>query len=134
MIDGIRRRFGKTTSGGSWASDQELKPEIGEEGELATDASVSVVVAYPMGRYSPEDARTPDYYKSLVQTAIENGGRHGGQSIPVPWLRMILAGFELKQIEPSMMWYGIEPGEAEREAMDGVPPYEVLFQSHRDTP
>lgn len=132
MIDGIRRRFGKTTANDSWDSDQDLKPEIEEDTGLSTDTAVSALLAYASGRYAPDNATTPDYYKSLVQTAIENGGRHGDHSISIPWLRMILAGLESKQIEPSMMWYGIEARETEGEAIGGVPSYEDLFQSSRE--
>jgi len=128
MIDGIRRKLGKTAANDLWDSDHELEPEIEEEAGLATDAAVSVVLAYPSGRYSPDNASTPDYYKSLVQTAIGNGGKHGDHRISVPWLRMILAGLESKRIEPRMMWEGVEPGETEGEAPRGIPTYEDLFQ------
>lgn len=126
MINGIRRRLGKTTAGDPWDSDRELNPEM-EGAGLSTDASVSVVLAYPSGRYSPDNANTPDYYKSLVQTAIRNGGRHGDHRISIPWLRMILAGLESKRIEPSMMWEGIESGETKGEGPRGIPSYEDLF-------
>ena len=128
MIDGIRRRLGKTATTDPWDADRELEPENEEEAGLVTDAAVSVVLAYPSGHYSPDDA-THDYYKNLVRTAISNGGKHGDRSISIPWLRMILAGLELKQIEANMMWEGIEPGETEGEARKGIPSYEDLFQS-----
>jgi len=133
MIDGIRRRLGKTTAGESWDSDKELKPEIEEDTGLSTDVAVSTVLTYPSGRYAPDNASTPDYYKSIVQTAIENGGRHGNHSISIPWLRMILAGLESKRIERETFWYGIEAGETEGEAISGIPSFEDLFQSSRDT-
>lgn len=128
MIDGIRRRFGKTTAGGTWDFDQELKPDTEDTG-LPTDASTSTA-PYASGRYAPDNDSTPDYYKSLVQTAIENGGRHGDHSISIPWLRMILAGLESKKIELRMMWYGVEAGESEEEGE--IPSYEHLFRSSRD--
>ena len=123
MIDGIRRRFGKETEGGSWNSDLEQEPEIGE------DAAVSVVLAYSSGRYSPDNASAADHYKRLVQTAIRNGGRYGGHQISIPWLRMILAGLESERIDPSVMWQGVESGETEGDAPKGIPSYEDLFQS-----
>jgi hypothetical protein len=135
MIDGIRRRLGKTATDGSWESDQELNPEIEEDTGLPTDTTVSVVLAYTSGRYAPDNASTPDRYKSLVQTAIENGGRLGDHSISVPWLRMILAGLESKQIELKAMWYGIDPGETERGSVgDETRSYEDVFRSGRDAP
>ena len=84
------------------------------------------------GQYAPDDTSAPDYYESLVRTAIENGGRHGYHRISIPWLRMILAGLESKQIEPEVMWYGIETGETRREGAPAIPAYEDLFQSSRD--
>jgi len=129
MIDGIRRRLGKTATNGSWASDQQLNPEIEEDAGVQKDTTVSVVLAHAPGRYAPDNGSTPDHYKSLVQTAIENGGRLGDHSISVPWLRMILAGLESKQIELRTMWYGIEPGETERGSVVETTSYEHLFRS-----
>jgi len=132
MIDGIRRRLGKTAAGHTWGADEELEPEIGEVTEPPGDIAVLVTATQATGQYAPEDPSAPDYYESLVRTAIKNGGRHGDHSISIPWLRMILAGLESKQIEPEMMWYGIEAGETGREPISEIPPYENLFQSGRD--
>ena len=132
MIEGIRRRFGKAPPNDSWNSDQELKPDMEEEAGVSTDAPVSAVLSYPTGRYAPDSAGTPDYYTSLVQTALEKGGRFGDHSISISWLRMIRAGLELKQIELGMMWYGVEAGELEREAKGESPSYGDLFRSNRD--
>jgi len=132
MIDGIRRRLGKATAGEAWGTDEELEPEIEEVAEPQGDIAVLVTAAQATGQYAPDDPSTPDYYESLVRTAIDNGGRHGDHSISIPWLRMILAGLELKRIEPEMMWYGIESGEAGREPISEIPPYEDLFQSGRN--
>ena len=134
MIDGIRRRFGRVTANDSWDAAKDLKAELDEEAEHATGTAISAVPAYPMGSYEPDDASTHDYFRSLVQTAIENGGRHGDHSMSVPWLRMILAGLESKQIELSTMWHGIETGGAEGEATGEIWPYEGLFHSDRDAP
>ena len=133
MIDGIRRRLGKEAVGDLWGADEELKPEMEESTLLPGDAAVFVPATQATGQYAPDNPDTRDYYKSLVRTAIENGGRHGDHSIPIPWLRMILAGLESKKIEPETVWYGIEGGEARTESMPEIPPYEDLFQSGRDT-
>jgi len=129
MIDGIRRRLGKTAAGDPWSTDEGLKPETEENAELSGGTAALESTAQASGQYAPEDAGTPDYYKSLVRTAIMNGGRHGDHSISVPWLRMILAGLESKQIEPETMWYGIEADEVGREPTPEIPPYEDLFRS-----
>ncbi len=128
MIDGIRRRLGKS-AGGPWGTGEELEPEIDEIAARPGDSVVFEPISSALGRYVPDDTSTPDYYKSLVRTAIENGGRHGYHRISIPWLRMILAGLESKPIEPETMWYGIEAGEIRRESMTEIPSYEDLFQS-----
>jgi len=132
MMDGIRRRLGKTAAGDSWSVDEGLKPEIENNAKLSGETEVSDAPIQASGQYAPDDPSTPDYYKSLVRTAIKNGGRHGDHTIPIPWLRMILAGLESKQIKPETMWYGIEAGEIGREPMPEIPPYEDFFQSSRD--
>lgn len=131
LIDGIRRRF-KSMDQNAWDPDQELKPELDVTAGLPSHTAVLVSATPTAGRFSPKDENTPDYYKSLVATAIQNGGWHGGHRIPVPWLRMILAGLELKHIEPEMMWYGVEAGPPSGDSLD-VPPYNDLFPSDRDT-
>jgi hypothetical protein len=132
MIDGITRRLGKATARDPWGAIEGLKPEIEENPELPADTAALEAATHASGRYAPDDPSTPDYYMSLVRTAIENGGRHGHHSIPIPWLRMILAGLESKQIEPEVMWYEIEAGETRRERMPEIPPYEDFFQSSRN--
>ena len=129
MIDGVRRRLGKAGAREPWAADEELKLEAGKDTEPRRDTAVAEAANQASGRYTPNDSGTPDYYKSLVQTAIENGGRHGYHSISISWLRMILAGLELKRIEPEMMWYGIETGKTGEGPMPEVPPFEDFFRS-----
>lgn len=132
MIDGIRRRLGRSTAGDHWSTDEKLKPASNEITELPGGKEVLVGATEASGHYSPDNLGTPDYYKSQVQTAIENGGRLGSNIISIPWLRMILAGLESKQIEPEMMWYGIASGETRGGKIPEIPTYEDLFQSSRD--
>ena len=129
MIEGIRRRLGNASAADS---DERLKPGSDENAAPSRAAKVLEPAATVSGKYVPDGPSTPDYYKSLVRTAIDNGGTHGYHSISIPWLRMILAGLEFKQIEPEMMWYGIEAGEIRREPTPEVPSYADLFQSGQD--
>jgi hypothetical protein len=133
VIDGIRRKLGKAAASDPWGADEELEPEIAEDAAPPGGIAGFVTVSGATGKYVPDDPSAPDYYKSLVRTALENGGRHGLQSISIPWLRMILAGLESKQIDPEMMWYGMEAGETRREPMPEIPPYEDLFQAGQDS-
>ena len=131
MIGGIRRRFSGSTDQNAWDPDQELKPELDSSAELPGDTAVLVAATPGTGRFSPPDENTPDYYKSLVVTAIRNGGWLGDHRIPIPWLRMILAGLELKHIEPEMMWYGVESGPSNGVSVSDMPAYKNLFSSER---
>lgn len=134
MIDGIRRRFAKSVDRDVWDADQELEPELEESSELPTDTAVLLAATRVTGEFSPSGSDSADYYKRLVKTAIENGGKHGDHQIPLPWLRMILAGFESKHIEPETMWYGMDessPGDA---PLPEIPAYTDLFPPERDVP
>jgi len=132
MIDGIRRRFGKSIDKDPWDANLELRPEVAETAEIPTDTAVLTAARHETGEYSPEAANTPDYYKSLVTNAIENGGRYGDHRISIPWLRMILAGLEFKRVEPEMMWYGFDAGTESGEPLPKIPSYENLFPSDRE--
>jgi hypothetical protein len=91
-----------------------------------------LVAGHGNGEFSPHDDITQDYYKNLVATAIHNEGWLAGHQIPIPWLRMILAGLEMKHIEPEMMWYGVEAGSAGGKSLPRIPSYGVLFPSDPD--
>lgn len=127
MIDGIRRRFRRPADQDTWDADLELSPEVEGSNELPTDTAVLLAATYAKGEYTPNNSSTPDYCKVLIQAAIQNGGRHGDHAIPVPWLRMILAGLESKRIEPEMMWYGFEAGDGGGQPQPDLPSYEDLF-------
>ena len=131
MIGMIRRRF-KPTDGESWDTDGVLEPEAGPQAELQTDAAVLLAAAETAPGYSPGSGNLTDYYKGIMKAAIQNHGRYRDHWIPVPWLRMILAGLESRHIDPDMMWYEADfdtpvysPGE--------IPRYEELFPSKNDS-
>jgi len=129
MIDGIRKRLARPIREDPWSPDLELKPDVSPVTELPTDASVLVATSEVVGHYAPADVNAPGYYESLVQTAIENGGKYGGHIIPIPWLRMIQAGLEFKHVDTEMMWYGFEPGVGMDERRSKFPSYGAVFPS-----
>jgi len=131
MIDGFRRRFGRSIDEDPWDAEQALKPEAPGVGELSTDGSVLLAAAPSSGEFAPSDENI-DFYKRLVITAIENGGRLGGHEISVPWLRMILAGLEMRPIEPEAMWYGVDAARAGSGPQPPVPLYDDLFPGEGD--
>ncbi len=133
MIDGIRRRLGKPIDEDPWDTGQEFAPEVSETNELPTDAADLVAATRAIGEYVPAAADTPDYYSSLVSTAIKNGGKYGDHRISIPWLRMILAGLEMKRVNPESMWRGVETGTA-GSPLPEIPSYEDLFPAERDAP
>ena len=126
MIDGIRRRL-ESIDGDSWGADKELQPETAEYNELPTDAAVLVAATHATGRYIPAGPDAPDYYRSLVSTAIDNGGRHGNHMMSIPWLRMILAGLEMRPIDQETMWEGFDAGSAHGALAREVTAYDDLF-------
>ena len=138
MIDGIRRKFAKSIDRDPWDTEQELEPEVEAEvteaSELPTDRVV-ILAATRMGPPSTtNDVDSGEYYKNIVKTAIENGGWYAGHQIPIPWLRMILAGLEWRRIDPESLWYGAEAGLPGAEGLPEIPTYEDLFPSDRNSP
>ena len=133
MIEGIRRRF-RPVETDPWDADRQLGSEASETTELPTDAAVLVAATHARGEFSPEGADRPDYYTALVNNAIENGGRLGDHTISVPWLRMILAGLEMRRIEPETMWYDFEAEGNLSNSPVEIPRYEDLFPGERDVP
>jgi hypothetical protein len=131
MIDGIRRRFGKSPEE-NWNADLELQPETQETTELPTDTAV-LLAASKLPEPSSETYPS-DYYVIIVRTAIEQGGKYGGHQISLPWLRMILAGLESKHIEPEMMWDQDILSADESSTLPKIPAYNDLFPSDPDAP
>jgi len=138
MIDGLRRKFAKSIDKDPWDTEQEFEPEVeveaAEAPELPTDAAV-IAAATQMGPPSPtNDVDSGEYYKDIVRTAIENGGKYGDHLIPIPWLRMILAGLEWRRIDSEMMWYGVEASSPGADELPKIPSYGDLFPPEPDAP
>ena len=131
MIGAIRRKFANSLEEGVWDADQELRQEVGESSELQTDTAVFHAAAQTTPGYFRGDESLADYYKGIVRTAIENRGRYGDHWIPVPWLRMILAGLESRHVDPDLLWYEADIESAGIPSAE-VPSYEELFPAESD--
>ncbi len=133
MIDGLKRKFVKSIDKDPWDADQEFAPEVEEASELPTDSAVLLAATEAIDTSGSNEIDTAEYYKGLVRTAIENGGKYHGHQIPIPWLRMILAGLESRHVDPEMMWY--DAGAAALDSpLPKTPSYEELFPSEADFP
>ena len=128
MIDGIRRRL-KSIDRDLWDTNQELEPEIDDSQQVLADKSLILEEGEERTHLGSNEVNATEHYRGLLRTAIEHGGRHGNHQISIPWLRMTLAGLELRHIEPEMMWYGIEPGTPGTPASKEIPAYDDLFPS-----
>jgi len=128
LIDGIRRRL-KSMEQDPWDANQDFGPEVHEEPPADGDGLLPESGETNPPRSNEFDAA--EYYKVLVRTAIEHGGRHGDHQISVPWLRMILAGLEFRRIDPEMMWYGFEADDSGGARQAEIPAYDDLFPSAR---
>lgn len=131
LIGVLRRRFAKSIQSGPWDADQELEQETVDAPELPDDRAVLLGATQAVPGFSPGGGDCASYYKGILRTAIDSGGLYGGHRIPVPWLRVILAGLEDKPIEPELMWYEIETEGPQRSPL-GIPSYGDLFPSERD--
>lgn len=138
MIDGIRRKFAKSIDKDPWDTENEFEPEAEVEATEApghpTDAAVIMAATQFAPPSTTNDVDSGEYYKSIVRTAIENGGKYGEHQIPIPWLRMILAGLEWRHIDPEMMWYGVEAGALGEPIHSKMPGYGTVFPENDDAP
>lgn len=128
MMESIRRRLSKTPAKDPWATNLALEPEISEVSELRLDSTVLLAAnAHPHPPSNDVDLK--GYYKGLILTAIRRGGSYRGQQIPVPWLRMTLAGLEMRPMPPEMMWESVSD-----DLSSDMPGYERLFPEEPGLP
>jgi len=128
MIDGIKRKLVRSIDRDPWDTEQEFEPdEATEPPELPTDAADMIAAPQVAPDSTTNDVDSGEYYKNIVRTAIENGGKYRDHQIPIPWLRMILAGLEWKHVDPEMMWYGVEAATPGEPPLPGMPGYDSLF-------
>lgn len=131
MIGTIRRRLANSAGDGLWDADQEFGPEARESSELHASATVLLATPQAAPGYAPGDESLANYYKGIVRTAIENRGRYGDHWIPVPWLRMILAGLESRPVDPDLLWFEADTVGAASPRAE-VPSYGRVFPSEGD--
>lgn len=122
MIDIIRRKLTQTDT--SWDVNLEFKPE---ENVVPEHLDTATLPKRPLEEYPLRNPTTRDYYMGLVRSAIVRGGWYGDVQIPIPWLRMTLAGLESKRFDPEMMWNGVEEDELLQPNASEKPSYEKLF-------
>jgi hypothetical protein len=109
MMEGIRR-FGRGSmrGGDRWDIDQELEPESEADFEFPGEKKVLVSQAKLLPRFTSSHSSGVEYQRNLVLTALDQGGKFGSHRISLPWLRMILAGLEGRNISPEAVWEGVE--------------------------
>jgi hypothetical protein len=131
MIGALRRIFVKTIKD-PWDMNQELQPGNGERTELQTDTAVLLAATHVANGISSSDLNMKDYYRSVVQSAISQGGMFRGQQMSIPWLRMTLAGLEMRSISPEVIWEGEQTNP--NGTLPEMPLCEDLFPSESDLP
>jgi hypothetical protein len=129
MIDGIRRRL-RAMDKDPWNANQNLEPEVDRPSELRVDNRLLLAVPRGAPSQASNQLNAADLYKSVLMTAIEHNGRWGDHQIPVPWLRMILAGLDFKLVEPETMWYDFAADDSEEPSHTRTPGYDALFPAH----
>lgn len=124
----MRRRFSRSAEGGDWNIDLEFKPEVERAAKPPVVTPVLLTAREPI-HMGVGEVDMKEYYKSAMRTAIKQGGWYQGRQISVPWLKMILAGLEMRPVPPEAMWE--TQGTSLSPTRSGVPAYDDLFPSER---
>lgn len=104
MMDSLRRRLSKPGARDRWDVDAHLQ-DSHEVSELPAENTVLLAKAFhPVSN----DVDAKEYYRNIIRAAIQHGGVYQGQEISIPWLRMTLAGLEMRPIPPEEMWEGVQ--------------------------
>ena len=110
-----------------WDANQSLDAEADGASEQVEDNELLLTVPRGASPQGSNELKDVDLYRSVLTAAIEHGGRVGDHTLPVPWLRMTLAGLDFKLVEPEMMWYGFLSEGPGDESLSGAPGYGALF-------
>jgi hypothetical protein len=121
MITVIKRMFRGTEEGAPSRFDREALSESGpaERSEEQSDAE-------HRGYFVPYDTDITKMQVELVRAAIAQGGRFGDHEIPIPWLRMMLAGLEGRPIDQDAAWEGLA-APPRKDPVEESPTYQELF-------
>jgi hypothetical protein len=128
MISELRRRLVRSDGIERWDANQRLDRDLERVTELPEDRAVLPITTSLTFRPSIDNITMTDYCTGLVKAAITQGGAHDQYQMPVPWLRMILAGLEGKPIEPQKMWEGVEASSFSGGPNPSLPPYDEVFR------
>jgi hypothetical protein len=125
LIGRIRRVFrGPQDEELSWNPDEPFEDTLEADAGPATEV---VFEPSPLGGvFAPSSTNEVERQAELVRAAMAQGGKCGDHEIPIPWLRMTLAGLEGRAIDVDAMWEGV----ASPVCMDPVeesPAYQSLF-------
>jgi hypothetical protein len=105
LIEGIRRKLSLDSGDDAWGLDKELSPEVEDAPDSSAEEEAPQFVPRPTSHFMPSNPS--DFYTTAVRAAMDHGGALAGRQIPLPWLRMILAGLEQRHIEQDAMWEGV---------------------------
>ena len=104
MMDSLRRRLQKPGARDRWDVDVPFQ-DSHEVSELPAENTMLLTKAFhPVSN----DVDAKEYYRNIIRTAIRHGGVYQGQEISIPWLRMTLAGLEMRPMPPEEMWEGVQ--------------------------
>ena len=124
MISGIKRMFGGSEEEGHTFEKRvhrepvAVEPPSGQMEDLPSTER--------RGYFVPYDADVVQRQLDMVRAAIAQGGRFGDHEIPVPWLRMMLAGLEGRSIDQDAAWEGIA-APPRKDPVEESPTYQELF-------
>lgn len=126
MMESILRRFSREIPKDQWATGYTFEPDESEASELP-GSSTLLLTTRAQDYHASNDMDMRDYYKGLISSAISQGGDCQGQKISIPWLRMTLAGLEMRPIPPEAMW------EETVDEVTAMPGYDRLFPAEESS-
>ena len=128
MIGAFKRVFRgseEAKPGPSWVVNERIEAEeVDGQAELPSESPQGE----RRGVFVPYDTDVVQQQVELIRAAIALGGRFGDHEIPMPWLRMTLAGLEGRPIDQEAMWEGIA-APPRKDPVEESPTYQELFPS-----
>lgn len=124
MISVIKRVF-RGTEDEPTRHEREAHTELGPVGS-PVERSEEQAEPERRGYFVPYDTDMVQMQVELVKAAIAQGGRFGDHEIPMPWLRMMLAGLEGRPMDQDAAWEGIA-APPRKDPVEESPTYQELF-------